>query len=85
LLLLLLANRRKMRREAEAETEGDGAGVPATTRRQIRPDCGRRNRGMDAVAEAMAASANWRVPVLGRDSVSQETGFVFFLPRRSSS
>lgn len=52
--LLLLASRRKMRREAEteAEAEADGDG-PA--RRQIRPDCGSRKRGIEAVADAMAS------------------------------
>jgi hypothetical protein len=54
---LLLASRTQTRREAEAggaeKTEEEETGA---VRRQIRPDCGRRNRGIEAVDDAMAGS-----------------------------
>jgi hypothetical protein len=70
-LLLLLARRRKMRREAEAEAEaGPGADGDSdgAARRQIRPDCGSRKRGMVVVANAMAVSCLpvWIFPSLVR-------------------
>jgi hypothetical protein len=72
-LLLLLARRRKMRREAEAEAEAEaGPGADGDSdgaaRRQIRPDCGSRKRGMVVVANAMAVSCLpvWIFPSLVR-------------------
>jgi hypothetical protein len=51
LLLLLEANRTEIPRRVVVVAAGDG------TRRHIRPDCGSRNRGMDAVTEAMALAS----------------------------
>lgn len=58
LLLSLLARRRKMRFGVGDDEVGvrtrAGRGT-RTARRQIRPDCGSRKRGIEAVVDAMAA------------------------------
>lgn len=61
---MVLASRRKMRPGAEAEV-GIGA-----ARRQIRPDWGRRKRGMEVVVDAIVAVSAFACRVrarLGRD------------------
>jgi len=74
LALLLLANRSKIRpREDETEAEA----VPGTApRRQIRPDCGRRKRGMDAVADVMAVPPSARSEFRVRYERGQRRGSV---------